>query len=65
MANLFEDLHSKEYASPSKPLLMSHMTAVLSTEPDTMKFPSRVQQMSYTSSMCPLDVNYKMKRIKQ
>lgn len=33
---------------------MSHMIAVLSTEPETMKFPSRVQQMSYTSSMCPL-----------
>lgn len=30
------------------------MMAVLSTAPDTMKFPSRVQQMSYTSPTCPL-----------
>lgn len=45
------------YLSLIKPLLMSHITAVLSTDPDTMKFPSRVQQMSYTSSMCPLKTN--------
>lgn len=47
--------------SLSKPLLMSHITAVLSTDPDTIKFPSRVQHMSYTSSMCPLRTNHMTK----
>lgn len=46
-----------------KPLLMSHITAVLSTDPDTMKFPSRVQQMSYTSSMCPLKTNQMVRNL--
>lgn len=40
---------------------MSHMMAVLSTAPDTMKFPSRVQQMSYTSPTCPLKTDENVK----